>query len=229
MPYNTLINNFIKDFDGFKPSEIEMIEHSAYLQHAKVGTVLLDSSKSCSQVYFVVKGRIRLYRILPDGKEITLYRIRENEICLFSLSCILDHVPLDAIAHVETETELLVLPENVVMALMDQNRAFRNFLFKRLLEALSEVMFLVEELTFQSMNQRLARYLLSHMADHHTHHRSHYNCVRITHERIAQELGTAREVVSRLLKEFESELILELSRGRISVIDTDKLKKIATM
>lgn len=225
MPYNTLVHNFIEDFKGFTEKEIEMIENGAYLQSVDAGVTLHSSGSSCSSVYFVVKGRIRLYRTLPNGKEITLYRIRENEMCLFSMSCILDHMPLDAIAYVEKPTELLVFPEDVIMTLMDQNKEFRNFLFRRVLKSLSEVMYLVEELTFQNMNQRLARYLIMQSQEN----KKYPMKIKNTHEEIALELGTAREVISRLLKEFEMESIVTLSRGMIYIKNEKMLKKLADM
>lgn len=223
MLYNTLISNFIDGFNGFTDKEINLIESGAYLQNVDAGAILHEDGSACSKVYFVVKGRIRLYRILPDGKEITLYRVRENEMCLFSMSCILNNSPLDAIAYVEKTAELLVFPENVIMTLVDQNKEFRNFLFRRLLKSLSEVMYLVEELTFHSMNQRLARYLLLQVQENKKQHMK----VNITHEQIALELGTAREVISRLLKEFEMESIVSLSRGMILVKNESMLKNLA--
>jgi len=223
MPYNTLVRNFIDDFNGFTDTDINLIERGAYLQSVNSGSILHNNGSACTNVYFVVKGRIRLYRVLPNGKEITLYRIRENEMCLFSMACILEHEPLDAIAYVEKPTELLVFPENVIMTLMDQNREFRNFLFKRLLKSLSEVMYLVEELTFQNMNQRLARYLILQIQEN-----KNLNLkIKNTHDQIALELGTAREVISRLLKELEMESIVLLSRGMIHIKNMEMLKKLA--
>lgn len=225
MPYNTLIHDFIDDFNGFTEKEITLIETHAYLQTVNAGVTLHRMENACSNVYFVVTGRIRLYRTLPNGREITLYRIGEREMCLFSMSCIFDDMPLDAIAVVERPTELLVLPDSVVMTLLDGNKDFRNFLFRRIIKSLSEMMYLVEELTFQNMNQRLARYLIMHS------HNSKKHPLRIknTHEEIALELGTAREVINRLLKEFELESIVSLSRGLIDIKNESMLKKIADM
>lgn len=228
MPINTLLKGYLKDFKGFTNKETELINEKSYFKSMKKESTMIGCGSVCSEVYFLIRGKIRVYKILPDGKEITLYRIQDGEMCLFTISQILDHEPFDAIATVEQDSEVLVMPDKVFLNLLDSNSNFRNYIFKRLIDSLSEVMLLVEELTFKNMNKRVAKFILDVLPNNTK--QSFDNCIlRTTHEKIASELGTAREVVSRLLKEFESQGIIKLSRGRIEILDIDMLKNISIM
>jgi CRP/FNR family transcriptional regulator len=204
-------------FDVLEPEELQLVENNSYTQSMKKGMSLVESGSICHNVYFVVTGRIRVYKTLPDGKEITLYRVVDGEMCLFSMSCILEHSPLDAIAEIEKDSTILVVPEDSFNELLNANQRFQRLIMTRLLSALSEVLLLLEEVTFHSMNKRVANYLIS----------KNSNLLKLTHEDIALELGTAREVVSRLLKEFEKKGLLSLSRGKIKIIDRNNLEDIA--
>lgn len=221
MPINTLLNGYLTNFNGFTNQEMDIINQASYFKSMEENSTIIGCDSICTEIYFLTKGKVRVHKILPDGKEITLYRVLEGEMCLFSLGQILDHEPFDAIATIEEDAEFLVMPEGTFMDLLNSNSSFRNYILKRLISSLSEVMLLVEELTFKNMNKRVAKLLIEQLqAKNGTN-----NMIKLTHEQIASELGTAREVVSRLLKEFESQSIVTLSRGKVLVNKLEKLKK----
>lgn len=218
-----MLKTFLKQFNYFDTLDangLARLEKEAYISKVPQNTSFMETGNICSSVYFIIEGRMRVYKILPDGKEITLYRIGPGEMCLFSMKCLLNQSPLDIFADVESPSQLLVVPEETFVALMAQNPTFQRNIMGRLLGALSDVLLLLEEVTFHSMNKRLANHLLLQV------HPSQMT-LKQTHESIASELGTAREVVSRLLKEFEKQEILELSRGKIKILCAEKLIEIA--
>lgn len=227
MPVNTLLKGYLKGFSGFTEEESLLIDQESYFTEMKKNEKMLGCGDVCTNVYFLIKGKIRVYKILPDGKEITLYRVMDGEMCLFSIGHILDHDAFDAIATIEVDSEFLVMPQDTFMELMGKNESFRNYILKRLISSLSEVMLLVEELTFKNMNKRIAKFLLEQIQN--PNNEMVAKTIKMTHEMIAYELGTAREVVSRLLKEFESLGIVKLSRGKIMIKQLQDLKNILIM
>ncbi len=185
------------------------------------GTLLMDGAGTCQDVYFLLEGSIRLTRLSPDGREITLYRVAPGEMCLFTLGCLLDGEPLDAVAQVEQPSRLIVFPGAAFKVLFSRSPSFRQYVLIRMFTALTDLMMLTEEVAFHSMSRRLADHLLQLSGE--TGH-SH---LHTTHEQIALELGTAREVISRLLKEMEKRQLVRLARGTVTLLNQQELKKIA--
>lgn len=216
MKHIETLEEMLPEFKGFTKEEKAYLHEYSFLEPMKEGTMLLESGKICSQVFFLLSGQIRVYKTLPDGKEITLYRISGGEFCLFSLTCILKQTPMDALAQVEKSGEILVIPEGVFKKMVRENEQFQFFIMSRIFTAFSEVLALLEEVTFHSMSQRMAKLLLDHMDEE--------GCLFMTHEDLARELGTAREVVSRLLKEMEKKEMVALQRGALQVLDKEKLE-----
>ncbi len=211
---------FLKDADNVLVSSMldDSIRYSI-----NSGTTLMEHGELCNNVIIVLKGRIRVYRISQEGKEITLYRIGGGETCILSMGCVMDHDPLDAVAYVEEPTDLLAIPANLFNEILDKCPHFRKYLFKMLLKALSDVMMLTEEITFHGVNKRIASYLINKSSE------TRSMILYVTHETIARELGTAREVVSRMIKEFSSHGILEVSRGKIKILESSSLEEIMQM
>ena len=176
-----------------------------------VGQMICWQGDVCTHLALVVEGAVRVYKLGENGREITLYRIEAHESCILTASCILSDEPFPALAVVVQEVQALLIPAAVVQTWVSQYAVWRNYLFRLLSHRLAIVMEVVEEVAFQRMDVRLAAWLGEHTAVHPT--------LATTHQEIAFELGTAREVVSRLLKEWDREGIIVLGRGTITVVD----------
>jgi CRP/FNR family transcriptional regulator len=187
------------------------------------GDFFLREGDSCGHFAFLLSGRMRVFKLAESGQEITLYHVSAGEACPLNVSCILSDRPVPAMARVEEDVEALVLPARSFRKWVTEFASLQTFVFRMFSERLAEVMSLVEEVAFRKMDQRLARYL----DEIFQREGGAAPAVEVTHAQIASELGTAREVVSRLLKEFERLGAIELSRGRISLLDRPLLRTVA--
>lgn len=196
---------------------------SASVVHLDAGAYFLREGDACGQFAIVVSGRMRVFKLAESGHEITLYHVGPGEACPLNVSCILSDRPVPAMARVEEDVEAIVVPAATFRRWIAEHESLRAFVFQMFSRRLTEVMSLVEEIAFRRMDQRLARRLLELMLRQDGSHAR----VEITHAEIAADLGTAREVVSRLLKEFERLGAISLSRGRIALRNAALLQGMA--
>lgn len=168
---------------------------------------------------FMVKGIVRIYKISEQGREITLYRVQSGQSCVLMMASILGETEYEASASLEVESEILLIPAGIFRMWMDNYKPLRQFIYKQFIHRINAVTNLLENIAFKPINYRLA-YLLFHNTNENT------AALMITHEQLAVELGTAREVISRTLKDFQTRGILSLNRGKISHIDRLALEKI---
>lgn len=152
-----------------------------------------------------------------DGREITLYRLLEQDICLFAASCIMNNIQFDIMISAEKDTEFWIIPPCFYKQLMERNADVANYTNALMSSRFSEVMWLMEQVMWKSFDKRLAAFLLEESTLEDS------LLLKITHEKIASHMGTAREVVTRMLKYFQSEGAVSLTRGTIEITDTDKL------
>ena len=207
------------------PSELQrVLLAEAAVVHLEAGAYFLREGDLCTQFAIVVSGKMRVFILGETGHEITLYHVGPGEACPLNVSCILSNRPVPAMAQVEEAVEAIVLPAAVFRRWIAEHEALRTFVFEMFSTRLTEVMSLVEEITFRRMDQRLARCLQGHFSGA----EAPAGSVVITHAEIAADLGTAREVVSRLLKEFERLGAISLSRGRITMTNAERLRDIAS-
>jgi len=197
--------------EGAGPAIRRKIADAGTVAHLARDEYFLREGDVCSTFAIVLSGRLRVFKLGESGQEITLYHVGPGEACPLNVSCILSDRPVPAMAKAEDDVSALVIPADTFRAWMADVAPLRAFIFEMFAERLTEVMSLVEEVAFRKMDQRLASYLMA-MFDQ---EEETGDCVAVTHAHIASELGTAREVVSRLLKEFERLGAIELSRGRI--------------
>lgn len=167
----------------------------------------------CSRLPIVLSGTARVYKQSEAGREITLYRILPGESCILTASCMLSSRPFPAFAATETEVGALLIPITAFRAWIETHAAWRTYVFDLLATRLAAVMETVEEVAFRRVDARLAAYLLEEGDE-----------VSRTHETIAFDLGTSREVVSRILKEFENEGFVTLSRAVVRTLDPVALR-----
>jgi CRP/FNR family transcriptional regulator len=178
-------------------------------------TTVCQQGNICEHLPIILNGRARVFKISETGKEITLYRIEEGESCVLTASCIMSDISFPAIAVTERPSDALIVPAAKVTHWLEDFPVWRQFIFKMVSLRLSSILTVIEEVAFQRMDNRLANYLLNAAGQD--------SQIQTTHQQIADELGTAREVITRLLKDLEADGKLTLQRGLISLIDKQAL------
>lgn len=173
--------------------------------------VLVRPGNECAYLPFVLKGTLRIYKTSETGKELTLYRIEEGESCILTATCILSGGSFPAMAEAEGATEVMLLPARLLVSLVEEHAEWRKFVFGLYSQRLEIVLALVEEVAFHHVDARIAAYLVRSAG-------GRQKVVDRTHAEIASELGTSREVVTRILKDFESAGLIATLRGRIRIL-----------
>ncbi|OYY94557.1 MAG: hypothetical protein B7Y41_06935 [Hydrogenophilales bacterium 28-61-23] len=191
-------------------------ERHALPMRAPAGTVLFDAGLACQALPLVLSGGIRVSKRAENGREIRLYSVNPGELCIVTLSCLLGASAYPATGIAETEVSALALPRQLFMRLTAEHPAFRAVVFGLFADRLTGLMTLVEEVAFHKLDQRLAAWLLERGP-----------IIPASHQAIALELGSVREIVSRLLKQFEDQHFVRLGRERIETLDPTGLKKLA--
>ncbi len=197
------------------PTARQKLLDSAQWMTVPAGTLLFDDHQACEGFPFVVKGSIRVIKASPNGRELPLYRVAPGETCVISSSCLLGHEDYNARGITESETEMVMLPKVVFDALLAEP-AFRSFVFHLFADRIADLMQLIEEVAFHKLDQRLAALLLGKGRVLHT-----------THQHLADELGSVREIISRLLKGFAAQGLVKLAREQIEILDPAGLRTIA--
>ncbi len=207
-------------WDKLNESQKKLLLNNITPVHYDKGTRIHSGDNDCIGVILIKKGELRIYILSDEGKEITLYRLRDGEICVLSASCILDNITFDVHVDAEVDSEVLLIDSALYQQLCRQNIFAENFTDKLVIDSFSDVMWAMEQILFMSFDKRLAIFLSDEI------NRNQSDNVELTHEQIAKYIGSAREVVSRMLKYFAQEGIVELSRKGVRVIDKKKLKEL---
>lgn len=182
------------------------------------GEAICHQGMRCSQLALVLSGLARVFKLSESGREITLYRIGRGQSCILTASCIISSSPFPAIAVCEEDLEAVAISTLDVERWLHEFAAWRRYLFGMISERLSDVITIVEEVAFKRVDRRIAAYLLSCAQTSAT------GVVRTTHQEIASELGTSREVVSRILKDLENQGCISVSRGVVRLLQTQTLQ-----
>ncbi|MCI8915047.1 MAG: Crp/Fnr family transcriptional regulator [Oscillospiraceae bacterium] len=190
---------------------------SLVYRQVKKGAVIHNGDADCTGLLLVKSGQLRAYILSEEGREVTVYRLFDRDICLFSASCMLRSAQFDITIEAEKDTGLWVIPAEVYRGLMEESAPVANYTNEIMAARFSEVMWLVEQVLWKSMDKRVAAFLLEEGAIEGTARLS------ITHEAIARHLGTHREVVTRMLRYFQGEGMVKLSRGTVELLDEKKL------
>ncbi len=200
------------------PKTIDPLLGQSQIHHFPAGTRLFYEGESCNRFLLVLKGSVRVQKLTDNGHEIVLYHVNPGQSCRLTNSCLLGGQRYPAEAFTETEVELLSIPKQAFKHALDHSSALRDEIFSAIDGAMSHLVRLVEDVAFGHLDHRLAQFLLDH-----TQQQSQ---LKMTHQVLATELGTAREVVSRLLKEFERNGWLKLHRGSVEIIDREALAEL---
>ncbi len=196
---------------------IDCIEQ-AKAMHIRPDTTLFSGSASCNNFMLILDGTIRLYQSAEDGREITLYRVQAGDLCFLSLNSMLKNQSFNAIACTESDVHALAIHADDFKALLSASITFRDYVISTLTDRLCDAIYLVQDTAFNHLDMRLACILGS------LFERNRGHILKITHQELAHELGTTREVVSRILKDFERKNCIKLSRGNIELASADGLE-----
>ena len=191
------------------------------LQRIKAGTVVHDGSPQCKGMLLIKSGQLRAYLLSDEGREVTICRFFEMDICLFSASCVMPNMMFDVFIEAEKDTELWVIPACLYQNLMEESLPLASYSRDLITNHFSEVMWLMEQIMWRSFDKRLALFLVEESRIEET------DCLKITHEKIAAHLGTAREVVTRMLRYFQSDGMVKLTRGTVELTNRKALEALS--
>ena len=197
--------------------EQETLRRSAFVRHYEKGAFVHSGDTECLGMLSVLSGEIRTYLLSEEGREVTLFRLYPGELCVLSASCVISQITFDTQICAQRETDVLIIPANIVAALREQNLSVRCFLYELATQRFSDVMWAMQQILFKSLDRRLAAFLLAEAE------RSGSSSVHMTHEQIAQHISSAREAVARMLKSFSEDGLVELRRGAITLRDKNRL------
>jgi CRP/FNR family transcriptional regulator len=198
------------------PASLARIVERGMHRRVPAGTILFDAHTPCAGFPLVLSGTIKVMQQYPNGRELPLYRVKPGESCLLSGSCLLGHTDYAASGIAETDVELLIVPPADFHALIATDEAFRNHVFSLFGERLATLLTLVEAIAYQKLDQRLAALLLAKG-----------DLVQATHQVLADELGSVREIITRLLRMFEDMGWVDLGRERVRIVDRAALTVLA--
>ena len=197
---------------GLPAAELEGLLANAMVMPLPGGTIVFDENQACQGFPMLLSGSIRVIKAAPSGRELQLYRVAPGESCILTSSCLLGHTRYTARGIAEQDLEMALLPAQSFHALLEKHEAFRNYVFHLFSDRLTDLMELVSAVAFQKLDQRLAALLIAKPSP-----------LRTTHQALADELGSAREIVSRLLKGFADQGWVKLAREQIEVTDNTAL------
>ena len=199
-------------------SEKELVRQNAVIRLYKKGTRVYSSERECLGILFVMQGEMRTYLLSEEGREVTLFRIYPNDLCVLSASCVISQISFDTQMSAQRDTEALIIPPNIVLFLKEKSLSVRCFLYELATKRFSDVMWAMQQILFKRLDQRLALFLMQESQ------RLGTDTIHMTHEQIAQQISSAREAVARMLKQFSEDGLVELKRGAIRLLDQKGLK-----
>ena len=199
----------------------ERLRGSLARRAVKRGTVLYRGGGECTGVLLVKSGQLRAYILSEEGREVTIYRLFDRDLCLFSASCMMRSVQFDITIEAEKDTDLWLIPPEAYRQVMEESAPLSNYTNEIMAARFSEVMWLLEQVMWKSMDRRVAGFLLEEAAI------EGGNRLSITHEAIANHLGTHREVVTRMLRYLQGEGLVKLSRGAVELLDEKRLEELS--
>ena len=212
------IANYFPVFSKLTPQQQEMVLNFTAIRSVPAGTVVHNGAMECTGFLLVRSGQLRAYTLSSEGREVTVYRLFDHDCCLFSAACIMASLQFKVIIEAEKNSEIFIIPPSVYQKLMNESLPVSQFTNDLMASRFSEVMWLMEQIMWKSFDKRLAAFLLEES------HLDGTSNLKVTHERIANHMGTAREVVTRMLRYFQTEGLVQLSRGTIEIIDAAGLE-----
>lgn len=199
-----------------KKNRQEFIKQAIHVQLRKSDHVC-QQGNDCTHLALLLKGSVRVYTLAETGREITLYRIHVGQSCILTASCIQSDVVFPAFAICDNAIEAVLIPSTYLQKCLDESTVWRRYIFGLVSQRMTSVISLVEEVAFHKLDQRIACLLLQYQQ------KNHSSTIQVTHQQIALELGTSREVVSRILLDFQQDRMVKLIRGSITLLNYEKI------
>lgn len=215
------ISGFFPFWDKIDARDRETLGSAANVRHVAEGDVLEPGRDNCTGLILIGGARLRVFILSEEGREVTLFRLGPGDVCLLSASCMFQGVSFDINIIAEKGGEIAIIPTRVYKTISDRSAPLANFTNQIMAERFDSVMWLIEQILWKSFDARLAEFLLDEAELENS------DSLGITHEQIAYHLGTAREVVTRMLKYFVGEGYVSLARGSVTLTDKEALRKIA--
>ena len=207
------IANYFPVFSKLTPSQQQMVLDYTAIKTVPAGTVVHNGAVECTGFLLVRSGQLRAYTISEEGREVTIYRLFDHDCCLFSAACIMSSLQFEVIIETEKDSDIFIIPPSVYQKLMNESLPVSKYTNDLMATRFSEIMWLMDQIMWKSFDKRLAAFLLEESSIEGT------NLLKVTHEKIANHMGTAREVVTRMLRYFQGEGLVKLTRGAIEIID----------
>ena len=214
-------SEYLPIWDKLTPAQQQRVAEVVEYRQVKKGTRIHDSSADCLGLVLVRSGQLRTYILSEDGREITISRLFEYDVSLLSASCVMPDMQFNVMIEAEKDTEFWSIPACLFKNLLDESVAVALFSNSLISSNFSELMWLMEQIMWKSFDKRLAAFLLEEAS------LEQNPALKITHEKIAAHMGTAREVVTRMLRYFQSEGMVKLTRGAIEITDEKKLQALS--
>lgn len=207
-------------WDKLTPDQQSLLLNTLITRKVSKGVTVHNGSLECTGLMVVKTGQLRAYILSEEGREITIYRLFDMDLCLLSAACIIRSIQFEIMIEAEKDTELWIVPPNIYKQIMEQSVAVANYSNELMATHFSDVVWLMEQIMWKSMDKRVAAFLLEEAAIEGT------NTLKLTHETIANHLGTHREVVTRMLRYFQGDGLVALSRGTVEITNPKKLKEL---
>ena len=218
--YEMFYEEYFPFWEKLSKNDKEYLCQNSSIVHFEKEQVL-HSGNECSGLYIVRSGRLRLYMLSEDGREITLYRLTTGEICMLSASCVLQSIAFDVYIESEGSSECVMIASSAFGTVSERVLEVKNYALEIAVQRFASVMWIMQQIVFMSTDRRLAIFLLDEVTVNGN------DTINMTHEQIARHIGTAREVVTRMLKHFSNDGWLEVTRKGIKILDIKKLRDIA--
>ena len=215
------ISNYFPIWNKLTKQQQDKITEVSVFRKVSGGTRLHEGGPNCLGMLLVRKGQLRAYMLSEEGREVTISRFLEMDICLFSASCVMPNMQFDIFIEAEKDSELWIIPACLYQNLMDESLPLANYSHSLITSHFSELMWLMEQIMWKSFDKRLAQFLCEESALEAS------DSLKITHEKIANHMGTAREVVTRMLRYFQNEGMVRLTRGSVDLTDIKKLQALS--
>lgn len=203
-----------------KEQQAFLLQNTTETSYRK-GALIYSGEQECVGILPILEGEIRAYLLSEEGREVTLFRLYPGDVCMLSASCVLKDITFDVHIDAQRDCHMLLVGSQAFRQLAEQNVYVDDYGHRVLTERFSDVMWAMQQILFMSFDRRLAVFLLDELA------KTDGDTVKVTHEQAARLMGSAREVVSRMLKYFAGEGIVRLSRGGIQILDRQRLRRLA--
>ncbi len=212
--------NYFPVWNKLEVAYQERLRAAVSMKKVEKGTILHNANMDCTALFLIKSGQLRAYMLSEEGREVTLYRLFDRDMCLFSASCLMRSIQFEITIEAEKDTELWVIPVRVYQKIMEESAPLANYTNEIMATRFTDVMWLIEQIMWKSLDKRLATFLIEEFTIEDS------LVLKITHEGIANHIGSHREVITRMLKYFQTEGVVSLARGTVEIIDMDKLESL---